>query len=178
VFASDQSAFRRDLAAQIGADTVYGAEITDLPAAVIPNTRSKCGVDVLLEMSGNPRGIIQGLKSVRPGGDAVLLGLPKQEILCDIANDIVAKGITLHGIIGRTLFATWQEALNLLETETHRRAFGLRRTITHVLPITEFQRGFELMQSAKCGKVILCIDDAALSTAKEECQALGMSPAA
>ena len=50
------------------------------------------GVDVLLEMSGNPTAIQQGFKALRAGGRASLLGIPTESVPLDLVNDVIFKG--------------------------------------------------------------------------------------
>src|SRR4029077_8439632 len=68
------------------------------------------GVDVVLEMSGAPAAINFGLEIVRMGGFVSLLGLPAGHSVTinDYTRNIIFKGITMQGIIGRRMYGTWQ----------------------------------------------------------------------
>lgn len=75
------------------------------------------GVDVVCEMSGAASAINFGLDIVRMGGFLSLLGLPAGHSL-NIENytrNVIFKGVTMQGIIGRRMYATWQRMLSLLE---------------------------------------------------------------
>jgi len=76
------------------------------------------GVDVVLEMSGAPTAINFGLDVVRMGGFVSLLGLPAGHALTidDYTRNVIFKGITLQGIIGRRMYDTWQRMLALLQS--------------------------------------------------------------
>src|SRR5215212_2046833 len=76
------------------------------------------GVDVVLEMSGNPAAINFGLEIVRMGGLLSLLGLPAGHSVTidDYTRNVIFKGVTLQGIIGRRMFSTWQRMLALLRS--------------------------------------------------------------
>ena len=76
------------------------------------------GVDVVLEMSGAPSAINLGLDIVRMGGFISLLGLPAGHSLTidDYTRNVIFKGITMQGIIGRRMYSTWQRMLALLES--------------------------------------------------------------
>jgi threonine 3-dehydrogenase len=76
------------------------------------------GVDVVLEMSGSPAAINFGLDIVRMGGLLSLLGLPAGHSLTidDYTRNVIFKGVTLQGIIGRRMFSTWQRMLALLRS--------------------------------------------------------------
>lgn len=75
------------------------------------------GVDIVLEMSGASSAINFGLDIVAMGGTISLLGLPagNSVTIDDYTRNIVFKGVTLHGIIGRRMYDTWQKMLSLLE---------------------------------------------------------------
>src|SRR5215212_2359644 len=76
------------------------------------------GVDVVLEMSGNPAAINFALEIVRMGGLLSLLGLPAGHAVTidDYTRNVIFKGVTLQGIIGRRMFSTWQRMLSLLRS--------------------------------------------------------------
>src|SRR5437879_11660645 len=54
----------------------------------IKSETSGTGVDVLLEMSGNPAAIQQGFRALRAGGRASLLGIPTESVPLDLVNDV------------------------------------------------------------------------------------------
>jgi threonine 3-dehydrogenase len=76
------------------------------------------GVDVVLEMSGAPSAINLGLEIVRMGGLLSLLGLPAGHAVTidDYTRNVIFKGVTLQGIIGRRMYTTWQRMLSLLRS--------------------------------------------------------------
>jgi threonine 3-dehydrogenase len=76
------------------------------------------GVDVVLEMSGASSAINLGLDIVRMGGMLSLLGLPEGHSVTinDYTRNIIFKGVTLQGIIGRRMYGTWQRMLALLKS--------------------------------------------------------------
>jgi threonine 3-dehydrogenase len=74
------------------------------------------GVDVVCEMSGSSAAINFGLDIVRMGGTLSLLGLPAGHSVTidDYTRNVIFKGVTMHGIIGRRMYSTWQRMLSLL----------------------------------------------------------------
>lgn len=74
------------------------------------------GVDVVCEMSGSSAAINFGLEIVRMGGTLSLLGLPAGHAVTidDYTRNVIFKGVTMHGIIGRRMYSTWQRMLALL----------------------------------------------------------------
>jgi len=144
ILATDVSSYRLDLAQKMGADTVVDVSESD-PGAVIGDE----GVDVLLEFSGNPGAINQGLDVLRPGGRAALLGLPSGEVGLKLADQVILKGISLHGVFGRRIFETWYRAANLLER------VDLTPVITHSFALEDIDQALSLIRSGECGKVVL-----------------------
>jgi threonine 3-dehydrogenase len=76
------------------------------------------GVDIVLEMSGSSNAINFGLDIVRMGGTLSLLGLPAGHSVTinDYTRNVIFKGVTMQGIIGRRMYATWQRMLALLRS--------------------------------------------------------------
>ena len=75
-------------------------------------------MDVVCEMSGAAAAINFALDVVRRGGLLSLLGLPKGHSLTidDYTRNVIFKGVTLQGIIGRRMYGTWQRTLSLLKS--------------------------------------------------------------
>jgi threonine 3-dehydrogenase len=76
------------------------------------------GVDVVCEMSGSSAAINFGLEIARMGGTLSLLGLPAGHSVTidDYTRNVIFKGVTMHGIIGRRMYSTWQRMLALLRS--------------------------------------------------------------
>ena len=169
IFATDISQYRLDLAAKMGADIVLNPTTSDdVEALIMEETVADSGVDVLLEMSGSPEVLKKGFEVLRPGGQAVLMGLSKQPILFDFANHIVAKGITIHGTVGRIMYKTWNQVQRFLDPAYNSRNVNLAPIITHRFMINEFERAFNLMISGECGKIILFIDKESMQQSYDE----------
>src|ERR1700756_306999 len=113
VFATETNEHRRAMAKKMGADVVINPATTDSVARIKAET-SGTGVDVLLEMSGNPAAIQQGFRALRAGGRASLLGIPTESVPLDLVNDVIFKGATVQGIYGRRMYETWVEMTALL----------------------------------------------------------------
>jgi threonine 3-dehydrogenase len=76
------------------------------------------GVDVVLEMSGADAAVNFALDIAAMGGFLSLLGLPVGHSLQlnDYTGNVIFKGLTIRGIIGRQMFTTWQRMLALLQS--------------------------------------------------------------
>jgi threonine 3-dehydrogenase len=69
-------------------------------------------------MSGAPSAINLALDIVRMGGLLSLLGLPAGHSVTinDYTRNVIFKGVTMQGIIGRRMYGTWQRMLSLLKS--------------------------------------------------------------
>ena len=150
VFAIEPNAQRRALAARMGADMLLDPA-DPATEAVIKNATWNNGVDVLLEMSGHPSAIQQGLRLLRNGGRASLLGLPSKPIELDLADAVIFKGATIHGINGRRMYETWLQAEALLRDGR----IDLSPVITHRLPLAKFDEAMHLLESGEASKILL-----------------------
>jgi threonine 3-dehydrogenase len=152
IIATDVSAYRLDLARQVGADHVLNVktETADRIAAAICEITGGEGVDASLEMSGNPTALHQAFSAVKNGGRVTLFGIPTGSVSFDLPNEIIFKGIRVYGVTGRRLFKTWYRLAGLFQA-----GLNIKPVITHMFPMKDFARGFELINSGQCGKVVL-----------------------
>jgi len=76
------------------------------------------GADVVLEMSGAAPAVNFALDIAAMGGFISLLGLPTGHALQlnDYTGNVIFKGLTIQGIIGRRMYTTWQRMLALLQS--------------------------------------------------------------
>lgn len=139
------------LAAELGADATFDARAADVEEAVRRRSRDGRGFDVLLEVSGSPEALHMGLRLLRSGGWAGLLGLPPREVAFNLAEEVIFKGVTLHGVNGRKMYETWYQVQDFL---AHGR-LRPERIISHRLPLRAFDEAFALLRSGEAIKVLL-----------------------
>jgi threonine 3-dehydrogenase len=150
VIASDVNPNRLALAKKMGAHVVINAAKDDVVRSVLAETGGE-GVDVVCEMSGVPAALHQAFATIRMGGRVQLLGIPKGEVPVDFASEIIFKGITLYGVIGRKMYETWHQMRRFLSS-------GLldpRPVITHRFPLAKIDDALAAIRSGDAGKVIL-----------------------
>ena len=111
------------------------------------------GFDVGLEMSGSPQAFGDMLKKMINGGKIAMLAIMPQGSGIDW-DQVVFKGLQIKGIYGREIFETWYKGLMMVQT-----GIPLDKIITHHYHYTEFQKGFDVMNSGQSGKVILNWED-------------------
>lgn len=106
------------------------------------------GFDVGMEMSGHPGAFNDMLDAMYHGGKVALLGILPKGAGVDW-DQIIFKGLVIHGIYGRKMYETWYKMTQLV-----RSGFPLQKALTHQIAIDDFQTGFDLMESGQCGKVV------------------------
>jgi threonine 3-dehydrogenase len=139
IFATEINEYRIDLARKVGADHVLNPKTEEVGQYVLRETGG-LGVDVVLEMSGNPTAIRQAFEVLRPGGRYSILG-----------KYIVFKYATVQGINGRLMFSTWHKTARFLSSGR----LNLDPIVTHRYPLVEYEKGMELMKKGNCGKILL-----------------------
>lgn len=152
VIAIDVNPAKLELATRLGADYAFDARTEGLEKRVLEETNGD-GADVLLEMSGSGAAINQGLRMLRNGGRAALLGLPADDVSLNLAESIIFKGLTVLGINGRKMFETWYQTQALVVAGR----IDLAPIITHVVPMERYQECFELLKEGKAAKIVMTI---------------------
>ena len=77
------------------------------------------GVDVSMEMAGFNSSVNNCLESTRYGGHIILFGIKDGDFVIPNFSSLVVKGFTLHNVIGRQIFKTWQIAQRMLSDKTN-----------------------------------------------------------
>ena len=108
------------------------------------------GVDVVLEMSGVPSAVHQAFDLVRVGGRVQMLGIPAKPMEVDFATEVIFKGITIYGVVGRRMYDTWLQMTQFLRAGL----FDPTPVITHRFPLAEADDAIRAIKSGEAGKVI------------------------
>ena len=150
VIASDVNPKRLALAERMGAHLTINAAQEDVVKTVVGETGGE-GADVVCEMSGAAAALHQAFAAVRMGGRVQLLGIPKDDVPLNLANEIIFKGITVYGVIGRKMYETWHQMRRFLSGGQ----FDPRPVITHKFPLAQIDDALAAIRSGDAGKVIL-----------------------
>ena len=140
--------YRMQTAVKMGADEV----INPVKEDVVARMKEICdglGPEVVLEFSGSVPGITSATKYIRAGGNIVAAGLPSVEVSVNFT-EVFYRGVNILGISGREMYRTWNVMLGLLEA-----GMDVQDSISHILPLEEFEKGFDLIKSGEALKVIL-----------------------
>ena len=139
---------RLELAKKLGIQYTVNTQKENL-LNIMEQLSIKEGFDVGLEMSGSESALNTMIDHMVHGGKIALLGLLKSDSRVDWSK-IIFNGLIIKGIYGRDMHETWYKMSAMLQG-----GLDISGIITHRMDITEFEKGFEAMNSGKCGKVIL-----------------------
>ncbi|MGC8461570.1 MAG: alcohol dehydrogenase catalytic domain-containing protein [Candidatus Dormibacteria bacterium] len=153
IVAIDRSPFRASLAKTMGADVGCTLEAGTSMEKQLSQVLGEREVDGVLEMSGAVEAIQTAVHLVRPGGWISMLGLGDSPVEVDFSTDVVMRGLTLYGIVGRELFATWEETTRLIRTG----AISMDSLITDRLPFTgaAIDEAVRKLKKGTSGKIVL-----------------------
>ncbi|MDO9629996.1 MAG: L-threonine 3-dehydrogenase [Acholeplasmataceae bacterium] len=150
IIAIEINDYRIKLAKELGAHVVINPLKEDVIKRVMEETDGK-GVDVVTEFSGNKTAIEQSFKYIKPGGNMSLLGIVPSNVEIDLSNDIVFKGISIYGVVGRLMFKTWDQVTLMVQSGK----LDLEKIVTHTFPLDQMEEAMAVMISGNSGKVVL-----------------------
>ena len=148
VVVTDLNPYRLDLARKMGATLAIDPREESL-VEVQKKLGMREGFDVCLEMSGSAQALREAARVMVHGGKMALLGILPSDAQIDWSL-VIFNGLTLKGIYGREMYETWYKTTMMLQS-----GLNIQPVITHRFHYTEFQKGFDLMHSGRCGKIIL-----------------------
>lgn len=161
-FNSSRLASRFETAKELGADFCFDTNEDAAPGQkqeLMERARNEHGggIDVVLEMSGAESAYNDAGAMVKNGGQILLLGIPARPLRSfDFGKYAVWKGVTIRGIFGRRLFETWYAMLDLLASEKSGLKARLEKIIaSEAVPLSDFERGFELVRNHEAVKLLL-----------------------
>ncbi len=143
---------RLDLAKKMGTDIVLNAKEINVVEEVNKITKG-FGTDIMVELTGNRAILNEATKTLRRGGDIILVGLFPGPVEWDVVNHVIYKEATVYGVTGRIMWETWWTAQNLILTGK----MDLAGVITHRFDLDQYEKAFELAESAATGKIIFKI---------------------
>ena len=119
----------------------HNAEVTD---EIIQITKG-VGVDVSFEMAGYNSSVNNCLYATRRGGEIILFGIKQGDFIFENYNRLIVHGFTLHAVIGRQLWQTWETTRELLEDHTNQIQEKLFNVILDqgkntILPLSDYTK--------------------------------------
>ena len=77
------------------------------------------GVDVAIEMAGYNASVNNAIQSVDQGGDVILFGIKSGDFQIEDFSRIIVRGVSMHSVIGRHVFDTWETTRRVLEDKSN-----------------------------------------------------------
>jgi threonine 3-dehydrogenase len=143
---------RLDLAKKMGTDIVLNAKEVDVVTEVDRITKG-FGTDIVVELTGNKSVVNDATRTLRRGGDIVLVGLYPGVVELDLVNNVIYKEANVYGVTGRIMWDTWWTAQSILLSGK----MDVSPVITHYFDLSDFDKALQLAESAKTGKIVFRI---------------------
>ena len=140
---------RLDLARKMGTDFVLNAKEVDVVGEVSKISKG-LGMDIVVELTGNKGIVNEASKTLRRGGDLVLVGLFSGSVEWDLVNNVIYKEANVYGVTGRIMWDTWWTAQSILLSGK----IDVTPVITHYFDLREFDKALQLAESATTGKIV------------------------
>ena len=147
IIATDVNETRLALARRMGAHDAVQPQAAE---QVVKGATDGLGVDVVLEMSGVPAAIHQAFALVRVGGAVQMLGIPAKPMEVNFATEVIFKGITIYGVVGRRMYDTWIQMRQFLRSGQ----FDPTPAITHRFPLEGYDEAIAAIKAGSAGKVV------------------------
>lgn len=122
----------------------------EAPAERVVELTGGKGADFVIEMGANQAALEQAFDVVRIRGTIVTIGTFNTPITFNPFFRMTRREIKLQSIMGRT-WESWRRMSQLIDAGK----IDLKPLITHVLPIEDYGRGFELVKGHDVMKVLL-----------------------
>jgi alcohol dehydrogenase/L-iditol 2-dehydrogenase len=146
VIGTVDDAERLRLAEQMGIPAVqnsFGSE------SILQEYTNGLGFDLVVDAAGNNHAFAFAEDLVRRGGKISKIGFGPKAIDRSL-DSLILRGISVHFAFSHT-WSVWDACVKLLDGDT----LDVEPLITHELPLSEFEKGFKLVESLEGIKVLL-----------------------
>jgi L-iditol 2-dehydrogenase len=140
--------WRRERALQMGAEVVFEPGEQDLVWKIRALTDGK-GVTCALDCSGKVQSQRLCIDATRRRGRVALVGETNDALTIRVSLDLIRKGLTL---VGSWLYnmADFPKVMQVIQESPL-----IDLLISHVMPMSQIQEGFELLANGQCAKVVV-----------------------
>jgi len=139
---------RFDVAKQMGATHLICSESED-PIEKIAEITGGEMVPVIIDAAGKNEVLEQALQILSKGGEFIKIGYDDKPVGVSL-DRYINKGIRIQGHFAYD-YVSWKNCIKLLELGK----LNVKPIITHKLPLSEWEKGFELTETREGIKVIL-----------------------
>lgn len=140
--------WRRERALKMGAEVVFDPGEPDLVEKIRALSEGK-GVTCALDCSGKVQSQRLCIDATRRRGRVAFVGETNDELSIRVSPDMIRKGLTL---VGSWLYnmADYPKVMQVIQESPL-----IDLLISHVIPMSQIQEGFELLASGQCAKVVV-----------------------
>jgi L-iditol 2-dehydrogenase len=107
------------------------------------------GVDVAFEAAGDPEAVEAAVAAVKPGGRAILIGIPTEDRLAFTASTARRKDLLVRVV--HRMKHTYPRAIRLVESGR----VDVRSLVTHHFPLAEVEQAFSVARKREGIKVVV-----------------------
>lgn len=107
------------------------------------------GLDVVFEAAGDPAAVEAAIAAVKPGGRAILIGIPRDDRIAFTASIARRKDLAIKVI--HRMKHTYPRTIRLVS----KRIVDVESLVTHRFPLSETARGYSVAESRSGIKVII-----------------------
>jgi len=141
-------AWRKNRALQMGAEAVFDPGEPGLVEKIQRITGGK-GVSCTLDCSGKVQSQRLCIDAAMRRGRVAFVGESSDELVIRVSPDLIRKGLT---VIGSWLYnpADYPKVMQVIQQSPI-----IDLLVSHVMPMSQIQEGFELLANGQCAKVIV-----------------------
>lgn len=148
VIGTDGDDSRLELARQYGATLALNSSRVNV-CEEIRKIEEGYGVDLVVDTAGVSPTLALSMDIVKPGGQITKIGWGPNPVGFTL-DPLIKKSVTLQGHFSHT-WDVWEKCLVLMK----KGQVDLKPLITHEMPITEWEKAFELVETREAMKVVL-----------------------
>lgn len=141
---------RLNLAKRLGATEVFSTD-EDIPKKIIELTNNQ-KADCVIDCSGAPAAINEGLNILRKDGKFIALGIASENTIPFAFNTGVLSVLNLT-FSATSSHEAWKHTMGILERNSDK----IKQVITHQFSIDEWEKGYQVMENRKGIKSLLYI---------------------
>ncbi len=149
VVMTDLNEARLAVAGEISGGTVINVTEENPVERVLKMTKG-LGADFVLEAGATQSALDQAFDLARNVGTVVTIGTFNRPVSFNPFFRMTRREIKLVSTMGRT-WETWRRMVQLIESNK----LNLNPFISHILPLEDYQQGFDLVKAGECMKVLL-----------------------
>ena len=148
VVGTDGDDARMEIAKKMGATMTINSSQQD-PVPIIMGMRDGYGANLVVDAAGFSPTLKLSLDVVRPCGQINKIGWGPGPVGFSL-DQLISKAVALQGTFSHT-WDVWEKCLVLMGERT----VDLGEVITHELPLDQWQKGFDLMETKEGLKIVL-----------------------